>query len=155
MVYMHGRDEPHTMVVDGHPVIIQPRAEKDRFDNDVSIVELPHRSFRLVHFTPVGKFKQRAVLYSGPGRFIRLYFKYSDNPCAMIVFEAGGYQICWGDGDNLSVEHLPDHATTKIDDLMTRLRQVHSDNWEECLVCILLRIEHDDSCWRFKELTRQ
>ncbi len=50
---------------------ISDRKERDRFGNDVSIISIDKRIFRMVHHTDPTRLKQRATIYARAGMFLR------------------------------------------------------------------------------------
>jgi hypothetical protein len=128
--------------------LIFERSEKDKYDNDVSIIQLADGTkFRMVHHSKNFHRRQRATVYADRGKFIKVEAFAPDDDCMATWISVAGYRVEWGDGDNLGVvnpEGFPD--------LSSQLRQIHEDNMGAVLVFVLSSIEHVEECWLRKEV---
>lgn len=125
---------------------IQAYAEKDRYDNDVSIIHMCHGvKYRMVHHNKRFHKSQRATIYAGRGKFVKVQYTNYGNDCMEDHYEVAGYKWSVGDGEVGSV-FSPNHLQN-LDQLMWDI----GDNWEICMINILANIENDNKAWQYKE----
>ncbi len=76
------------------------REVKDRFGNDVTRIEFQDgRHFRLVHLTPPDADMQRATLYSGIGKFVRLTAAfYVEDGEETLWVDFANFKVSWKNG---------------------------------------------------------
>lgn len=85
--------------------MINYRSERDRFNNDVTLITLPcGQIFRLVHHTSAHVSTQRGTIFRRKGIYIRMRYVIPDDPCKATVFEIGGYKLQYGDGEVLDIQ---------------------------------------------------
>lgn len=135
--------------------IFYPRKEKDKYQNDVTIIELPDlRKYRMVHHMPESKWRyQRLTVYAGRGKFFKITLRFSENDCKANVAEVHDFFISWGDGDNLGVYRV-DNAPHRPEDanIIAALQDVTEDNWEQCVLMVILWLEQNDDRWLRKDV---
>lgn len=125
---------------------IDHRVEKDKYGNEVSIITLADgRTYRMVHYTPRGRYTQNATIYAGRGKFMRLHTHYTDNDCQVNSFRLGDYRISWGDGDPVAVASVGD--VPNLDDLLYTLRE-DDDN---AIIAILTAVGENNAVWSYRD----
>lgn len=148
----------------GIGAIFHNRIEKDKWDNDVSVIEMPDgRKYRLVHHTEPTKYRQKATLYGGRNLFVRIFTSTSDNDCVETKIEINNILVSWGDGDNLGVTKLEEtwpkgeqHKRKTIEfkedeaPLVNTLRQIPNDNFEQVILTTIFFLEGHPEKWQRK-----
>lgn len=150
----------------GFGAIFHPRCEKDKWDNDVTVIETPSKKYRMVHHTTPEKYRQKATLYGGRNKFIRIFTSTSANDCVETSIEINNFVVSWGDGDNLGVHKLEatwpkgEQAKRKTvppeedeKELVVALSQITDDNFEQVIITIIFYLEMNDDKWQSKPET--
>ena len=128
---------------------IDRKVEKDRYDNEVSLIHLPgpRPPFRMVHHKTKSPLRDRATIYAGKGKFVTMRAFSPTNDCVATSIEVAGYTMYWGDGDPLDPTCNP--AGPNLHD---RLRAIHDDNFEAVIILVLDAIKDIDAMWERKEV---
>lgn len=121
----------------------------DKFDNSVSTVFLRGQDhyYKLVHFTPLYREKQRAHLYGGRNKFFRIEWFEPQSDTKASWIKMAGYQMGWGDGDVLYCDGRPEGRPDFTDKLSVIL-----DNDFELFIVTILRAIKDLPFWESKPL---
>lgn len=125
--------------------------EKDRWDNEVSIILLPDgRRLRMVRHAPKKAWHRtvRSTIYRGRGSFVRVVTTAGRNDCCYDELTVAGYGMLWGDG-----EIGPFTNADKGPDLETLVTTecVHQ-NTENAILTVLGAIIDVDDVWETKEV---
>ena len=121
--------------------------EKDRYDNKVSLVRLPGRApFRMVHHPTKSPLRDRATIYAGKGKFVRMRSFAPTDDCKATTIEIAGYTMSWGDGDPLNPQCNPDGPN-----LRDQLYAIH-DNFDAVILLVLAAIKDIEDLWERKEV---
>jgi hypothetical protein len=135
---------------------IDERVEKDKWDNDVSLITLASGAkYRMVHHSPKDKWwRQRATIYAGRGVFIRFEYTTSSNDCVAETCEAGGYKMWWGDGEPGDVIKSDKPGAP---DLKETLGKIHASgsHFEEMLLVVLTAVDGKPDLWDKKDVQQK
>lgn len=147
----------------GLGAIFHPRCEKDKWDNDVTVIETPTHKYRMVHHTTPEKYRQKATLYGGRNKFVRVFTKTSDNGSVETFIEINNFVVSWGDGDNLGVHKLEGtwpkgqqdkRQTVQPEEdetiLVAALCLIQDDNFEQVLITVIMYLEMHEDKWQRK-----
>lgn len=127
----------------------QHRAQKDNWNNEVTIVTLPsNRSYRMVHHTERSRYKQRFTIYKGRGVFIKGETFSSANECQAETIKIAGYEMSWGDGDFLGITDTKGRNNTELEAVLS---SVQAAQFDAVILQVLIAAEQDDSMWEHKE----
>lgn len=81
---------------------IEYRKERDRWQNDISLVYMPDgKCYRMVHHSKelAIHYKQYARLYRKSGVYINYEYTHPSSDTAMKTVSLAGYSMSWGDGE--------------------------------------------------------
>lgn len=124
------------------------RVEKDRFDNDVSLITLADGTrFRMVHHKPARHSRQHATIYAGRGKFVKVKYFIPDNDCMATSIDIAGYGMSWGDGDPLGSASNPEGP-----DLKDQLEAIREDDFDAVIILVLTAIKSLDEIWEHREV---
>lgn len=127
------------------------RAQKDRYDNDVSLIKWGCGwSFRMVHHTPMERARQRATIYAKDKKFVRVEMFAPNDDCMSTFITIAGYRMEWGDGDPGTAENNPLGR-----DLKSALEQICEDDFDLVILTVLGNIKCHDALWETKAPTAQ
>lgn len=148
--------EDETVVI-GCAVLI-PELERDKWNNVISEIKFPARSYRMVHHPSKNRFRASATIYAGKDKFVRFASYNSDRDTdahtATIITAVGDFQISWGDGDCLGY-YVPE-GIVNHDALLAIKNTLHESKWgdsEEAFVLLTMQIIDTlpDNVWMNKQ----
>ncbi len=135
------------------PGLIEERADRDRYDNEVSLITLADgRKYRMVHHDPANKPRQRATIYAGRGVFVRVKSHTPDRDTIPHAITVAGYETQWGDGDNLGAWAAD--GMEPVPGVLDALRQIEHDNFDLAIVTVLAAIADVPEAWERREPSR-
>lgn len=145
----------------------------DKWDNKVSLIYLNREpgdegptDFELVHFTPKKRHYARRGhrIWIGKGVFLPVETFFSDNDCAANWVSIAGFDVSWGDGDNLGAYYneanmdtiranaaLPDSTKTIILDVLAKLNKIVEDDDDAVILTVLHAVRSNPEFWSRKE----
>lgn len=136
--------------INGMPVAFwDPRCQKDKYDNDVTLITVVDTTYRMVHYTPVSANTQRASIFGGRG--IKASFRsfWNENtPSAPHTINVSGFYTSWGNGNNLGVNYRqnPDNIVDipGLDVFLKNLESIQDDDDRRFTIEVLCFIDQHD-----------
>jgi hypothetical protein len=127
--------------------IINWYTEKDRYDNEVSIICMPYGlEYRMVHHKSRGYYEY-ATIYAGRNKFMRFRFLEGKSDTHGDVLQLGNYEIFYGDGEVVSV--TSDENGSNINSILRNIEQTHEAYHSLFILNVLLHNQSDD-IWQMK-----
>lgn len=147
-------------------MIFEGHVEKDKWNNEISKILFPDFTFRMVHHTEQGKFRQNATIYGGRDKFLKFSSYYSDNDLhahsVSIRTALGEITTWWGDGDGGFLEFdeelknaLPEHTKALLEEAKGYIsNSVTGGDNEIAFILYMVNLIHmaeDENLWFNKE----
>jgi hypothetical protein len=143
-------EEPRLVETPTVTAFFHDRAQQDNFGNDITKIELTHgqQYYRMVHLTPADSETQRATLYGGPGKFIRIVaFSETKLNREVVWIDVANFKVQWINGVNQSVTG-PNGESEQA--LKNKLSSIQDNNYDAVILYVLMYIEHRKHHWLFK-----
>lgn len=125
---------------------INDRVETDKFGNEVSIIMVVDRSFRVVNHTPEHKkWNQRVSCYAGHGISLKAkLYTGSWHETGSDDLYVGPVTTSWGDGTNLGfTAPFDQEANTDLEDVFNDLYYLGADVTDYVAALLLLHRDND------------
>lgn len=134
----------------GMIAIFYDREHQDHFGNDVTRIEFPDSSmYRLVHLTPANANMQRATLYGGAGKFVRLTASSTFNRTQETTWiDIANFKVWWQNGQIYKV--MGPHGSSEAA-LIELLKNIKHDDCDAVIIDVLSYIQYRKHHWQYKQ----
>ena len=130
------------------PAIFYDKHHKDKYHNDVSILELGDGfKFKIVHHFTAWRRHQKYTVDAGRGKSLKLTLTYPASDCDYDTVDVGGYKCGWGDGDYVFFE-APDNANPTFVEFLKTHFEFYSQ--EDFITFVLNWLRCVDDAWSYK-----
>jgi hypothetical protein len=134
--------------------MVKIRDTKDKYNNEVTkFMMCDGREYNIVHHTknPLA-YHQRATLYGGRNKFLRLYWTQPTSDTQMTIFRAGIFEVGWGDGDNGGCFSFPAgyEFSENEKEFAKELSKIPDDDFDSVLLKVIDYTIMNDA-WQSKE----
>ena len=136
--------------------MVKHRATTDKYKNDVTkFMICDGREYNIVHHTKKPyAYHQRATLYGGRNKLLRLYWTQPTSDMEMTIFRIGNFEVGWGDGDNGGCFPFPAGYEFSKDEkeLAAELSKINEDDFDSVIMKVLDYTILNDA-WQSKEMS--
>ncbi|QIG70211.1 hypothetical protein EVB87_111 [Rhizobium phage RHph_N28_1] len=122
-------------------VMIEVRSEKDRYDNDVSMIRFPDGTYyRMVHRSPEDRPIHTATIYGGRGKFVRFKSWFNTHTKHYTGCEVAGYNVRWYDDGRTELMYSPEDGP----DLRAQLEQIKEGFLDVMIGVVMTQVAYHD-----------
>lgn len=133
--------------------MIEERIEKDRYENDVSIISMcTGEKYRMVHHSPENKWwRQTATIYGGRGKFVKVEYKETESDLQTNTLTVAGIKFEWGDGDCFFPSNLPEKFTESD---RAAIRDICGlpEGFHDLVIIKMMQLVERCDLWQFKDV---
>jgi hypothetical protein len=129
--------------------ILVPEVEKDKWNNVISEIKFPGRTYRMVHHPSKNHFRSSATIYGGKDKFVRFSSYSSDRDTeensATLMTNVGDFYVAWGDGDLLWFD-VPDQISADAERIKDMRKLLSDGKWvesEEAFTLLCMQLIED------------